>query len=91
MLAFLNAVRTAEAGSGGSFLDLLHNFGFSGAIATEGPVIDNFANEFGVAFLRGFLLEGKPLGELLHGLRIASAPLGLIYGAYCPPEIRVAR
>jgi hypothetical protein len=91
MLAFLNAFRTAETGLGGSFLDVLHSFGFSGAIATEGPVTDTFANEFGVAFLRGFLLEGKPLGELLHSLRTASAPLGLIYGAYCPPEIRVAR
>ena len=89
MLAFLNACQTAEAGSGGSFLDVLHSFGFTGAIATERQTIDTFANEFGLAFLRGFLREGRPLGELLHSLRLESAPLGLIYGAHCPPEIRV--
>ena len=89
MLAFLNACQTAEAGSGGSFLDVLHSFGFTGAIATERQTIDTFANEFGLDFLQGFLREGKPLGELLHGLRLQSAPLGLLYGAHCPPEIRV--
>ena len=89
MLAFLNACQTAEAGSGGSFLEVLHSFGFTGAIATERQTIDNFANEFGLAFLQGFLREGKPLGELLHGLRLNRRPLGLLYGAHCPPEIRV--
>ena len=91
MLAFLNACQTAEAGSGGSFLDVLHCFGFTGAIATERQTIDTFANEFGLSFLQGFLREGKPLGELLHGLRLNSAPMGLLYGAHCPPEIRVQR
>ncbi|QEH32543.1 WD domain, G-beta repeat [Aquisphaera giovannonii] len=90
MLAFLNACQTAESGSGGSFLDVLHHFGFAGAIATERQTIDNFANEFGLAFLRGFLRDGKPLGQLLHELRLERAPLGLLYGAHCPPEIRVA-
>ena len=89
MLAFLNACQTAEAGQTGSFLDVLHSFGFTGAIATEQQTIDNFANELGLAFLRGFLQEGRPLGELLHGLRLKMAPLGLLYGAHCPPEIRV--
>jgi AAA ATPase domain len=89
MLAFLNACQTAEAGQTGSFLDVLHSFGFTGAIATEQQTIDNFANELGLAFLRGFLVEGRPLGELLHGLRLKMAPLGLLYGAHCPPEIRV--
>ena len=89
MLAFLNACQTAEAGQTGSFLDVLHSFGFTGAIATEQQTIDNFANELGLAFLHGFLQEGRPLGELLHGLRLKMAPLGLLYGAHCPPEIRV--
>ncbi len=89
MLAFLNACQTAEAGQTGSFLDVLHSFGFTGAIATEQQTIDNFANELGLSFLRGFLQEGRPLGELLHGLRLKMAPLGLLYGAHCPPEIRV--
>ena len=89
MLAFLNCCQTAEGGQSGSFLDVLHSFGFTGAIATEQQTIDNFANELGLAFLRGFLQEGRPLGELLHGLRLSMAPLGLLYGAHCPPEIHV--
>ena len=92
MLAFLNACQTAETRSGGSFLEALHHtFGFTGAIVTERQTIDNFANEFGLAFLQGFLREGKPLGELLHSLRLERAPLGLLYGAHCPPDIRVRR
>ena len=31
----------------------------------------------------------QPLGQLLHRLRVEKAPLGLLYGAHCPPEIRV--
>src|SRR3954454_19344855 len=89
MVAFLNACQTAEVGQSGSFLQELHKFGFTGAIATEHQTIDNLANEFGLSFLRGFLLEGKLMGDLLHDLRRATAPLGLIYGAHCPPEIRV--
>jgi tetratricopeptide (TPR) repeat protein len=89
MLAFLNCCQTAEGGQSGSFLDVLHSFGFTGAIATEQQTIDNFANELGLAFLRGFLQEGQPLGELLHGLRLSMAPLALLYGAHCPPNIHV--
>ena len=89
MLAFLNACRTAEPGSKDSFLHVLHRFGFTGAIVTERQTIDNFANRFGLKFLRGFLQDGKPLGTLLHELRLDAAPLGLLYGAHCPPEIHV--
>ena len=89
MLAFLNACRTAEPGSKDSFLHVLHRFGFTGAIVTERQTIDNFANRFGLKFLRGFLRDGKPLGTLLHELRLDAAPLGLLYGAHCPPEIHV--
>ena len=89
MLAFLNACQTAEAGSGGSFLDVLHSFGFTGAIATERQTIDTFANEFGLAFLRGFLREGRPLGELLHSLRLERRLWACSTAAHCPPEIRV--
>jgi WD40 repeat protein len=89
MLAFLNACQMAEAAAGGSFLDVLHRFGFTGVIVTERQTIDNFANQFGLKFLRGFLKDGRPLGQLLHDLRLELAPLGLLYGAHCPPEIRV--
>ena len=84
MLAFLNCCQTAEGGQSGSFLDVLHSFGFTGAIATEQQTIDNFANELGLAFLRGFLQQGRPLGELLHGLRLSMAPLALLYARTAP-------
>jgi hypothetical protein len=90
-LAFLNASQTAEMGTGRSFREELYSVGFSGVIAPEGLISDTFANEFGLAFLQGFLREGKPLGELLHRLRLERVPLGLVYGAHCPPEIRVRR
>ena len=70
MLAFLNAARTAEAGSDGSFLEVLHSFGFTGAIATEQRTIDSFANEFGLAFLAR-VPEGRQAGG-----RVAAWPPG---------------
>ena len=76
MLAFLNACQTARPGEAGSFLEVLHSFGFTGAIATEQQTIDNFANEFGLDFLRASCSEGKPLGELLHALRLKYGPAG---------------
>jgi len=88
-VVFLNACQTGEVGAHGSFLHQLQDLGITGVIATEQQTIDTFANEFGLAFLEGFLYQGKPLGELLHELRVQRAPLGLIYGAHCPPEIRV--
>jgi tetratricopeptide (TPR) repeat protein len=90
-LAFLNACQTATSGVKNSFLEILRQFGFSGTIATEAQTIDNFANRFGLEFLRGFLEDGKRLGHLLDELRRSHAALGLVYGAHCPPEIRVRR
>ena len=91
MLVFLNACRTAEAEKkGDSFLGVLDQFdSFRGAILTEQQTIDHFANEFGLAFLDGFLHRGEAVGDLLHRLRLDHAPLGLIYGVHCPPDIRV--
>ncbi len=48
-----------------------------GAIVTERHTIDNFANKFGLDFLEGFLDQGRPVGELMHQLRLEHAPLGL--------------
>ena len=89
-LAFLNACQTAEPGRTGSFVEALYRSGLSGVIATEQQTIDSFANEFGLDFLEGFLDRGEPVGKLLQRLR-RRVPLGLLYGAYCPPDIRVAR
>ena len=38
---------------------------------------------------RGFLDDGKEIGSLLWELRKTELPLALIYGANCPPEIRM--
>src|SRR5262249_48872505 len=73
MIAFFTACSTAEPGATNSFLHVLHSFGFTGAIVTERQTIDTFANQFGLKFLRGFLGDGKPLGELLHELRLDAA------------------
>ena len=35
--------------------------------------------------------RGEPTGALLHRLRREGLPLGLLYGAYCPPHLHVRR
>ena len=85
---FLNACQTAEMGETGSFFDALQSVGFSGMVGTEHQTVDTFANLLGIDFLEAFLDEGKPVGEILHGLR-AQVPLGLVYGTYCPPDIMI--
>jgi WD40 repeat protein len=90
ILVFLNACRTGEAGKQESFVGVLRHLNFcQGAILTERQTIDNFANEIGLDFLKGFLEDGLSVGELLDRIRLDHAPLGLIYRAHCPPEIRV--
>ena len=39
--------------------------------------------------MQAFLLDGEPAGETLRRLRRDAAPLGLVYGTYCPPLLRV--
>ncbi|HEX8202648.1 MAG TPA: AAA family ATPase, partial [Isosphaeraceae bacterium] len=91
-LAFLNACQTAEASEEvGSFLDALHEEGFSGIVATEHQTVDTFAHPFGLDFLEAFLDTGEPIGKLLQQLRGRGVPLGLLYGTYCPPGLYVRR
>ena len=87
-LAFLNACQTAEGGTEGSFFEAFHNVGFAGMIGTEHQTIDQFANPLGLDFLEAFLDRGQPVGATLRKLR-GRVPLGLLYGTYCPPDIRV--
>jgi hypothetical protein len=84
---FLNAGRTAESGDLGSYQKVFHDAGFTGLIASEAEVIDTLAWSFGLDFLEGFF-DGRPAGELLWELRRRYAPLGLLYGTYCPPGLR---
>jgi hypothetical protein len=89
-LAFLNACQTAEGGESGSFFEAFHSVGFAGMIGTEHQTIDQFANPLGLDFLEAFLDRGEPVGSALRKLR-GRVPLGLLYGTYCPPDIRVNR
>src|SRR5262249_44473423 len=88
-LLFLNACRTGQGGRSGSFLDAVFSAGLSGLIATEEYTINTFANPFGLDFLDAFLNSGECIGQLLHRLRRTGLPLGLLYTAYCPPNIQV--
>ena len=93
-LVVLNACQTAVEGGEGSYIEALHAAGLSGMVATEGWTLNIFANRFGIALLQAFLIDGVPIGEALQNLRAGgsvSEPLGLLYGAYCPPYIRVVR
>jgi len=88
-LVFLNACRTAESGDLGSFLKTFHNAEFSGLIATEEQTLDSFANPFGLGVLERFFTPGTSIGGVLRELRQTHGPLGLLYGAYCPPDLHV--
>ena len=90
-LAFLNCCGTAVENDTGSFFDTLRNVGFSGLIGTEQITPSTSASQMGLRFLRAFLLDGEPAAETLRRLRRQAAPLGLVYGTFCPPLLRVQR
>src|SRR5262249_35742696 len=86
-LVFLNACRTATPAQAGSFLDAAYASGLYGLIATENFTVDTVANPFGLDFLEAFVYGGEPVGKLLRRLPGGGVPLGLLYAAYCPPDI----
>ncbi len=90
-LVVLNACQTATAkGRGlGSFLKAFHDANYSGIVATEERTLDNVASPFGLELMSAFLDGHEPIGELLRRLRARYAPLGLLYGTYCPPDLQV--
>ena len=90
-LVILNACRTAESGTIGSFLKCFHDRGYCGIIATEERTLDSFANPFGLGLLKGILGREGTIASMAAALRRKSLPLGLLYGAYCPPSLHVSR
>ncbi len=88
-LAFLNSCSTALEGPSGSYIETLHEHEFSGVIATVEAVIDHFAHDCGLDFLRQFLRGGRSVGAILHEIHCRESPLGLCYGGYCPPELMI--
>lgn len=91
LIAFLNGCQTSESSEQGSFLRSFTRFDqVSGLISTEQETLDAFAHQFGMKFLSAFFLERKPVGSIMRDLRRETLPLGLLYGTYCPPAIRLA-
>jgi hypothetical protein len=90
-LVFLNACQTAESPDKGlgSFLKAFHDADFSGIIATEERTLDNVACPFGLEVMTAFLDQHEPIGEVVRRLRSRYAPLGLLYGTYCPPDLQI--
>jgi WD40 repeat protein len=93
-LVFLNACETAGEPKNprlGSFLEEFRGAGYSCVIATEVETPAALAVRFGLDVLTAFLERGLPIGPVLQKLRRDPnyAPLGLIYGHYGPPDLRV--
>lgn len=89
--AFLNGCFTSVGEEAGSFYEATSRQGFYGFIGTESKVPDIFAIHFGLEFLISFLYNEKKLHEIMYDLRKKHWPLGLVYGIYCHPDLRVIR
>jgi hypothetical protein len=88
-LVFLNGCATAVGADAGGFLEATGGRGLCGFIGTETRVPDLFAKRFALAFFHQFFIKGKPIYEALDTLRRKHWPLGLLYGVYCYPLLRV--
>jgi hypothetical protein len=88
-IVFLNGCATAVGAAAGGFLEATGGRGFCGFIGTETRVPDVFAKRFALAFFQEFFRGGSPLFEVMDRLRHRHWPLGLLYGMYCYPLLRV--
>jgi hypothetical protein len=87
-LVFLNGCHTAEGHEAGGFLEVTSGDGFCGFVGTEAPVPRIFAFRFAVA-LKALLYQGKTLVEIMEHLRKMHWPLGLLYGLYAFPLLKL--
>jgi hypothetical protein len=88
-LFFMNGCSTAVGNAAGGFLEVTGRKSACGFIGTETEIPDLFALRFGLAFLYHFLLEGRPIYEVMGMLRREHWPLSLLYSTYCSPGLRV--
>lgn len=95
-LIFLNGCRTAavEPRYAMSFVDaFLRTAHASGVVGTEIVTYEALAAEFGRMTLDGFVNRRETLGAAIRSTRLAllaaGNPLGLIYVAYAPPNLRL--
>jgi hypothetical protein len=93
-LVFLNACASAAVDPEriGSFVETFDH-GFAGLIATDAIIPEPFAFQFSRTFYEE-LLGGATIGEAIYRSRWAmlktySNPLGLLYGLFADPDIRV--
>ena len=88
-IVFLNGCSTAAGHPMGGFLEATGPPSFAGFVGTEAPVPDMFALRFGTELLHKFLSSGKDICSVVHELRRAHWPLGLLYSVCCYPKIAV--
>ena len=91
-LVFLNACQTATSPDRGlgSFLKAFHDANFSGIIATEERTLDNVASPFGLEVMTVVPRSSASRSARSCGGSAARyAPLGLLYGTYCPPDLQL--
>jgi WD40 repeat protein len=89
-LVVLNACRAAGGEADADVLDLARALETRAFLAPRVPLAPEPANQFGVEFLTGFLTRGERLGQVLARLcGRTTAPLGLLYSACAPAELRV--
>lgn len=88
-LFFMNGCATAVGSPDGGFLEVTGRKSACGFIGTEAEIPDLFALRFGLAFLYHFLVEGRPVYEVMAILRRDHWPLSILYTTYCSPGLRV--
>ena len=90
-LVFLNACQTARSPDKGlgSFLKAFHDADFSGIIATEERTLDNVASPFGLDVMDGIPRSARADRRDPAAAPLSNAPLGLLYGTYCPPDVQI--
>lgn len=94
-LVFINGCESADMHPRAPrpLVEAFARLGASGVIGTEGPVWQPLATEVGERFWRG-LLGGEAVGPLLRNIRLEllrkNNPLGLLYTAYAPADLRLA-
>src|SRR5262249_31127904 len=69
------------------FLEALQECNLGGGIATEQSTPAGIASDIGIDFLEAFL-AGLPVGPIFRDLRRRHLPYGLLYGTYCPLDVR---
>jgi len=90
-LIFLNACDTLVGELDESFRSAAARPGLCGIVATEAPVPQRFAADFGLRFLKSMLIEGRSIGETMEHLRRDPQlwPLSLLYSCYAFADYRI--